>query len=170
MNAIRGRKGFQRKPMMEDIHLGPTSQTVAKLEADVLKELAQARRITTDQERAGREINAVWEALGRLVGGLACADPGRAGGGGADPIEAMPNMIAGYLHNRHQPWASREIEKVVAPGITRYGIVWRVCNLNWDLELVALACRLPERIVLRALRDSLDVYLDFMRKDKRDAA
>lgn len=168
MNALRGRKGFQRKHQMtaaEDI--GPTPETVAKLEGDALLELVQTGRISVDQERSGREINSVWETLYRLIGGGVKADYGRAGGGGGrDLPDAMSFGMARMLANRHQPWASREIEKTLAPGVTRYGIVWRLCNLNWPLRAIARNTGLHEAVVLRALRDSLDVYQQFAKRDQ----
>ncbi len=163
MGRKRGRPSRAEVRFAE--HVGPTAQTVAKLECDALLGLVERGDLSVDQERAGREINDVWEALERSMARTSTIELMRITASHRELPDAMSHAIARRLHQCHQPWASREIEKTLAPGVTRYGIVWRLCNLNWPPAFIAANTGLNERAVVRALRDSLDVYLDFSKKE-----
>lgn len=167
MNAVRGRKGFQRKAVAAaEISHGPTVETAAKLEPDVLLTMQHAGLISIDQERAAREMASIWLTLERSLGGFKQAlGEGSHGGQRGYGLEGMPARYAHLLQYRHQPWASREIGKAVAPGLTRYGIVWRIVYLNWDWREVADTSQVEHDELLKAFRDSLDVYLSFAERD-----
>lgn len=137
----------------------PIIESAPTHQGDALLALVQGGLITAEQERYGREIDSVWRELASLTIG---ASPHSA----AIISSMLPGVLAQRLRARHQPWASHEIEKNVAPGVTRYGIVWRLANLNWPIKFVAQNSGLSEKTVLRHLRDSLDVYADFARRDQ----
>jgi len=143
---------------------GPTPETVAKLEGDALLDLVERGDLNVDQERAGRAINAVWEELERLFFRTSNGELTRVSQSHRDLSDAMSHALARRLRDLHQPWASREIEKTLGPGVTRYGVVWRLCNLNWPPKFIAANTGLKEHAVLCALRDSLDVYIDLAKK------
>jgi hypothetical protein len=163
MKKKRGRPSRADKRAADEA--GPTPQTIAKLEGDVLTELLESELITGEQERAGREINAVWEALEQSMARTSTAHLMRVSASHRELPDAISHAIARRLHDRHQPWASREIEKKLAPGVTRYGVVWRLCNLNWPIALIAHQAAVSDARILRAVRDSLDVYISFAKKD-----
>jgi hypothetical protein len=162
MKKKRGRPPRADKRATDET--GPTPETIAKLEVDVLTDLVETGLITVDQECAGREINAVWEALERSMARTSATFLMRVTASHRELPDAVSHAIAWRLHYRHQPWASREIEKKLAPGVTRYGVVWRLCNLNWPIDLIARQAGVSEARILRAVRDSLDVYISFAKK------
>ncbi len=163
MGIKRGRPSRAELRFAEES--GPTPETVAKLKGDALLDLVERGVLTVDHERAGREINAVWEELERLFARTGNGDMTRVSRSYRDLPDAMSYALARRLQTRHQPWASREIEKRLGPGVTRYGVVWRLCNLNWPPKFIARNTGLKERAVVSALRDSLDVYIDLAKKE-----
>ena len=116
---------------------GSTRETAAKLRPDAVLALEHSGRISVDQERAAREINSIWESLERAMSPSSSVVLARVNASYREPPDGMSHRMARMLRTRHQPWASREIEKVIAPGLTRYGVVWRLVNLNWSLTLIA---------------------------------
>lgn len=163
MGIKRGRPS--RAELRFEEHVGPTPETVAKLAGDALLDLVERGDLTVDHERAGREINAVWDELERLFSRASNNDMMRVSVSRRDLPDAMSHALARRLRTRHQPWASREIERVLAPGVTRYGLVWRLCNLNWPPTFIAQNTGLKESAVLCAVRDSLDVYIALAEKE-----
>lgn len=129
MGIKRGRPSRAQMRIAEEV--GPTPETIAKLQGDALLDLVTRGDLTVDHERAGREINAVWEELERLFSRTSGGDMTRVSRSHRDLPDTMSFALARRLQTHHQPWASREIEKRLAPGVTRYGVVWRLCNLNW---------------------------------------
>ena len=162
MGNKRGRPSRAELRFAEEV--GPTPETVAKLKGDALLDLVERGDLTVDHERAGREINAVWEELERLFSRTG-GDMMRVNRSHRDLPDAMSFALARRLQTHHQPWASREIEKRLAPGVTRYGVVWRLCNLNWPPKFIAYNTGLKERVVVCAVRDSLDVYIALTKKE-----
>ena len=103
--------------------------------------------------------------LERLFSRTSGGDMTRVSRSHRDLPDTMSFALARRLQTHHQPWASREIEKRLAPGVTRYGVVWRLCNLNWPPQFIAQNTGLKERAVVCALRDSLDVYIALTKKE-----
>ncbi len=144
---------------------GPTPETAAKLWPDAVLALVRKGRISVAQERAAREINSIWESLERAMSPSSSVVLARVNASYREPPDGMSHRMARMLRARHQPWAGREIEKTIAPGLTRYGVVWRLVNLNWPAALIARQGGVSVRAVLKALRASLDVYVSFADKD-----
>ena len=99
--AKKRRTRRTRREMRVYEETGPTAETKAKLEADPLRMLIDARFVNTDMERAAAEIRAVYLAIVREVMSKPQAF-GRLPGGKAE----MPDGLAEAHARRYVPWVA----------------------------------------------------------------
>lgn len=82
LNPTRASLGRRRGRPRRNEEIGPTPETLAKLDRDVLLTMLEGGQITADQEVAARELSSMWRALQRgmlpqMKLGMAGPIPGR---------------------------------------------------------------------------------------------
>ena len=160
------------RPKRRDQNLGPTPQTAAKLERDVLLALTESGVLALEQERAGREIADIWRALMRGFFGTFNLDGAKLSGRVREPVDAMTQAEARIYASTYLPWAKREVRALVVnfPKLTRCDLVYRICAANQSLETVARAFQVDRHALIGPLRDALDNYLRFIDARERRKA
>jgi hypothetical protein len=160
------------RPKRRDEAVGPTPETAAKLEPDVLLGLTEAGVLTLEQERAGREIADVWRALMRGFFGTFNPDGARLSGRVREPVDAMTQGEARIYATTYLPWAKQEVRALVVnfPKLTRCDLAYRVCAANQSPETVARAFQVDRFALIQPLRDGLDNYLRFIDARERRKA
>ncbi|MEQ9449621.1 MAG: hypothetical protein RLN70_12080, partial [Rhodospirillaceae bacterium] len=153
----------------EDV--GPTPETAAKLERDVLQSLTEAGQITAEHEYAGRELHAMWRALQR--GMLPQLKLGRAGPAPGrkqvrSPFTRMHEREMEIWTTRYKPWADAQSKIVVArrPRLSRLDLALKVIDDNVALSCIAHRHALSVARVAEELRNALDLYCVLRRVKK----
>jgi hypothetical protein len=144
--------------------VGATQQTAAKLRADTLQFLFNRQQITAEHERAGREIAAMYRALGRAF--LRTQRLG-AGGVGGEPADALTQKEAFIYTKRFKPWVTQAKKWLVAQWptkFTQYDLVLKICDDNVTAPEIGLVYDMKDVRVVRALVRGLNRYLDLMAK------
>lgn len=124
---------------------GPTPETAAKLESDVIDDLWRAGRLRLHHVKAADELRRMWHALGRGMfpaGGMGGASRASMAAY-PSPIERLTDAEDRIWHQRYRPWCDR-----LGAGVAIvYAVVWDNRPLDGEDEVAALAF-------------GLDVYAD----------
>lgn len=160
MNAERNSRGRYGG---ED-PVGPTPETVAKLQADVLLTLVQNDILTTDQERAGREIASIWRAIMRGMFGTSNAAGVRTSSRRKDPTDAMSETESKYHAETYLPWATCQASRLAVkfPRLTYADVVYRLAVANENPLAVAQEIKVAPGVLIAALQDALEWYAQRM--------
>lgn len=148
---------------------GPTPETVAKRQPDVIETLHHENLLDTDQHNAAMEIRELREALTRGIfsGAADYSAPlgGKAGREQLRGLEALKGDVKdtgteyGKWAQIYKPWSNSEGKRQIAPGFTRLqlvdDIVWEG---YWPQDMDSLAGMIPGTSLYR-LREALDNYL-----------
>lgn len=161
MSTTVARRRVEREERAE-----PTPTTVARLRPNVLRALAESRRVDGDEYRAGETIAELVVALG--VGVRACdLDRERVGRGApADPIGRLTASQAATWWTVYRPWMRTWSRRPLRGGVSvARAIVWVVVD-RVPIATVAEAVGLGEDATLDRLRVSLR---DWLRLEERRA-
>jgi hypothetical protein len=167
----RARFGRKRGRLRRSKNLGPTPETAAKLDPDVLLAMLEKDQITSEQEAAARDLFSMWRALQRgmlpqMKLGVAGPMSGRKQSRspfacmGDSEIECGPRAIS--LGRR-----SRKRHCGRAPRLSRLDFARRVIENNVSPADVARDFRAPTESILSGLRNALDCYCSFKRVKKQ---
>ncbi len=151
--------------------VGPTPQTAAKLERDVLLAMLAAEELTAEQETAGRELYALWRALQRgMFPQMRVDGTGQSPGSqcARSPFARMSDFEASVWAERYKPWAAAETKVFVVrvPKLSRFDLVRRVVENNTRPMCVASVFGVSEAHIVTALKESLDCYCALRRAKK----
>lgn len=151
--------------------VGPTPQTLAKLQPDNLLALVQNNILTTDQERAGREIACIWRALMRGLFGTSNAAGERSSPRKKDPTDAMTETESRWHAGTYLPWARGKASRLAIkfPRVMYSDIVYRLAVANENPLSVAQEFNVKPGVLVAALQDALTWYADAMEaREKAD--
>jgi hypothetical protein len=160
------------RPKRRDDAVGPTPETAAKLERDVLLALTESGVLSLDQERAGREIADVWRALMRGFFGTFNLEGAKVSGRVREPVDAMTQSEARVYASTYLPWAKQEVRALVVnfPKLTRCDLAYRVCAANQSPDTIARGFQVDRYALIGPLRDALDNYQRFIDARERRKA
>ena len=151
--------------------IGPTPQTAAKLERDVLLTMLEAGELTAEQEAAGRELYVMWRALQRGMFPQMRVDgtghtPGRQSA--RSPFGRMSDFEASVWADRYKPWAASETKTLVVrmPKLSRLDLARRIIEYNTRPACVASVFGVSKAFLVTALQESLETYCVFKRAKK----
>jgi hypothetical protein len=141
----------------------PTPETLAKLRPDHLSALLRDGDISPDQERAGRQIHTLFQALHRG------ASPGsklREPAGRhtrqmpLSPLERLSERQEGIWKAIYGPWAAASSQTVVVrrPKLTALDLAERVLVDNASICGIAAAHHISPSTVLSAFQRTMDVF------------
>lgn len=152
------------RPKSREESVGPTPQTLAKLERDQLSHLLSEGELNPDQERAGRKIHSFTMALRRGSVPTSSFKAGLVARGKRapkSPTEKLNETQALHWSRVYSPWAKAMSREVVArrPPLTALGLIERVVNENSNPVGLAASHSLAPAQLLEHLRDALDRYI-----------
>lgn len=170
-NTNRAYQGRRRGRPRRNEDLGPTPETAAKLEADVLSVLLETEQITVDQEAAGRELFSMWRALQRGFlpqMKLSLAGPNAGRKQARSPFARMSDFEAGMWTARYKPWAAVETKTIVVnvPRLSRLALTRRIIESNIRPLEIARTFLVSSKCVLSAFGKALDSYCSLRRVKK----
>jgi hypothetical protein len=170
-NANRAYQGRRRGRPRRNEELGPTPETAAKLESDVLSVLLEADQITVDQETAGRELFSLWQALQRGFlpqMKLSSAGPNVGRKQARSPFARMSDIELGIWTARYKPWAAEETKTIVvnAPRLSRLTLTRRIIENNTKPAEIARTFVVSSEYILSEFGKALDCYCSLRRVKK----
>lgn len=141
------RRGRPKKNADERIN--PTPETLAKLEPDHLRILLSKGEITPDQERAGRQIHALFHAMRSGGSPASRLDPPATSKRPVltkSPVERLSGRQEDLWRKRYIPWARAKGSQVVVrrPRLTNLGLVEQLVSENRSPDLVAARFRVTQ--------------------------
>ena len=167
----RAHLGRRRGRPRRNENLGPTPETAAKLDPDVLLVMLERDQLTSEQEAGARELFSMWRALQRgmlpqMKLGMAGPLPGRKQA--RSPFARMGDSEIEVWTTRYKPWASVEAKTIVvgAPRLSRLDLTRRVIENNGRPADVARHFRTPVDKILAEFRNALDCYCSLKRVKK----
>ncbi len=155
------RRGRPKK--RADDRIDPTPETAAKLEPDHLHKLLSEGEISPDQERAGRQIHALFRALnagGSPTSRLDAPGKSKRPGLTKTPLERLSERQEDLWRSRFTPWARASGATVVVgrPRLTSLGLVERLVTENQSPEAISARFRVSRETLLEAFRTAMDAY------------
>ena len=164
------RRGRPRKTAAEAVP--PTPETAAKLEPDHVKALLSAGRITPDQERAGRQIHALFLALGRGASPVSRLRPPSGPRGRLlpqTPLDRLAGDQERQWRDIYAPWMKKAGADVVVrrPRLTVLRLVEHLVTENRSLAALSLAYGVPQAALVAAFQAAMDAYNAQKREKKR---
>ena len=156
------RRRGRPKKQAED-RVDPTPETAAKLQPDHLQKLLSDGEISADQERAGRQIHALFKALrggGSPTSRLDAPATSKRPGLTKSPLERFSARQEDLWRNRYAPWAQERGVQVVVrrPRLTYLGLVERLVAENQSPEAISARFQTTRAALLEAFRQAMDDY------------
>ncbi len=163
--ATRSRRGRPKA----NADIGPTPETAAKLEPDVLFELKQADCVTAEQETAARELHAMWRALKRGMlpqSKVVPASPIPGRKQVRSPFARMDESELDLWSQRYKPWANTETRMLIAraPRLSRLELTRRIIEDNTAPGALGARHGMADMEVVEHLRNALDRYRNLCRE------
>jgi len=159
------------RPKREE-NCGPTPETTAKLEPDVLLVLRQHDHVTPEQETAARELHAMWRALKRGMlpqSKVVPASPIPGRKQVRSPFARMNDYELELWSERYRPWANAESRTLVTgwPRLSRLELTRRIVEDNATPAAIGAMHGLAQTQVMEHLRNALDRYRNLRRAKMR---
>lgn len=144
--------------------VGPTPETVAKLQPDQLSALLARGKISPDHERAGRSLHSLTSALQRGMSPVSqLQTPSSAGKRktAKSPLDRLSGREETAWAAIYRPWANIASQTIVArrPKLTLMDLTLRVVESNQKPRGIAAFFEMTEEQVLSRLIDGLDLYI-----------